>query len=89
MVYLACLAAEDNDVEIFRHLLRAVHEHLRRGPWHYAIAGLHETDPLATVLSEFQTIPAAGRLFVAHFPDEPLVIAIASRRAPYLEAGCL
>jgi len=88
-VYLACLAAEDNDVGVFRHLVRAAHEHLRRGPWHYAIAGLHESDPLAEVLSEFRAIPAAGRMFVAHFPDEPLAIETISRRIPYLEAGCL
>jgi hypothetical protein len=67
----------------------AAHEQLRRGPWHYAIAGLHESDPLAAVLSEFRAIPAAGRLFVAHFPDEPLAIEGPGRRIPYLEAGCL
>jgi hypothetical protein len=89
LIYLACLAAEDNDVGIFRHLLRAAHERLRRGRWHYAIAGLHESDPLAAVLPEFRTIPAAGRLFVAHFPDEPLAIETIHQRIPYLEAGCL
>jgi hypothetical protein len=88
-VYLACLAAEDNDVAVFRHLMRAAHEQLRRGPWHYAIAGLHESDPLAAVLSEFRAIPAAGRLFVAHFADETLAIEAPGRRIPYVEAGCL
>ncbi|HSE01156.1 MAG TPA: hypothetical protein VLB72_10530 [Burkholderiales bacterium] len=88
-VYLACLAVEGNDVETFRHLLRIAHEYVRRGRWHYAIAGLHESDPLAEVLSEFRAIPAAGRMFVAHFPDEPLAVEAATRRIPYLEAGCL
>jgi len=88
-VYLACLATEDNDVEVFRHLLRAAHERLRQGPWHYAIAGLHESDPLAKALSEFRSISAAGRLFVVHFADNPLAIETASRRTPYIEAGCL
>jgi hypothetical protein len=88
-VYLACLAAENNDVDVFRHLLRAVHDHLRRGRWHYAIAGLHESDPLAEALRELRVIPAAGRLFVAHFPDQPLAIESAKQRVPYLEAGCL
>ena len=89
MVYLACLAVEDNDVRVLRELLHATLEHLSQGPWHYAIAGLHESDPLALVLAELKSIPAAGRIFVVHFPEDPLAIDTPSRRVPYLEAGCL
>jgi hypothetical protein len=85
-VYLACAASEENDTGIFRCLLRGAVEALRRGPWHYAIAGLHEADPLASVLGEFRRIPAAGHLFVVHFAEQPLTI---DRRVPYIEAGCL
>jgi hypothetical protein len=86
-VYLACAATEENDPALFRVLMRAALESLRRGPWHYAIAGLHESDPLAAVLAELRRIPAAGRLFVVHFPEEPLLIERV--RVPYIEAGCL
>ncbi len=88
-IYLACAATEDNDVRVFRFLLRAVHEALRRGPWSFAIAALHEADPLAPVLSEFRSIPAAGRLFAVHYPEAPLAIEPVARRVPYAEAGCL
>lgn len=88
-VYLACLATEGNDVPILRCLLRAAHDVLRRGRWQFAIAGLHETDPLAGVLEEFHAIPAAGRVFVVHWPDEPVMVQGPDRRIPYLEAGCL
>ena len=88
-VYLACLATEEDDVAIFRHLLRAVHAGLRRSPWHFAIAGLHESDPRASVLLEMRHIPAAGRLFAVHYDDQPLNIQRPEQRVPYLEAGCL
>jgi hypothetical protein len=87
--YLACIAAEQNDAALFRALLRAALEQLRRGPWHYAIAGLHESDPLAAALGELRRIPAAGRLYVVHFADEPLELAPIGERLPYLEAACL
>lgn len=86
-VYLACVAVEDSDASVFRTLLRAALGALRQGPWRYAIAGLHERDPLAPVLREFRHIPAAGRVFVVHFADQPLDIE--RGRVPYLEAGCL
>ena len=89
MVYLSCLAVEDNDVGGMRALLHAALEHLRQGPWHYAIAGVHEADPLAVVLAELKSIPAAGRIFVVHFPHDPPAIDGPDRRVPYLEAGCL
>ena len=88
-VYLACLATEEDDVSIFRHLLRAVHADIRRGPWHFAIAGLHEADPRAAVLMELRHIAAAGRLFAVHFADQPLSIEPPAQRVPYQEAGCL
>lgn len=89
MIYLACLALEDDDLATGRYLLAAALGELRSGPWHYAIAGVHESDPLAAVVAELKSIPAAGRLFVVHFPGEPLAIAPPGERTPYLEAGCL
>jgi hypothetical protein len=88
-VYLACLATENDEVNLFRFLLRAVHDVIRRGPWHFAVAGLHESDPRAAVLAEMRHIPAAGRLFAVHFADQPLFIDSPAQRVPYLEAGCL
>lgn len=88
-VYLACMATENDDVGVFRHLLSAVHGAIRRGPWHYAIAGLHESDPRAAELLALRHIPAAGRLFVVHYPHDALTLEDAGLRVPYLEAGCL
>ena len=86
-VYLACVAVEENDFGIFRALLRAALAALRHGPWHYAICGLHERDPLAQAVAELRRIEAAGRLFVVHFPGEQPRFEV--ERIPYVEAGCL
>jgi len=40
-------------------------------------------------LAELRHIGAAGRLFIVHFPGEPVSAARPSERVPYLEAGCL
>lgn len=87
--YLALVATEDNDPAIFSALLAHVYETRRRGPWHYCIAGLHESDPLAEVLPEYRRIESAGRLFGIHYPeDEPAFRALDSR-APYVEIGAV
>jgi hypothetical protein len=70
LVYLCCIAVQDNDALLFRALLRHAYNALRTGPWHYAIAGLHEHDPLAQVLAEYRRIAAAGHLFVVHYPED-------------------
>lgn len=88
-VYLSCVATQEGDVSLFRYLLRAVHNVLRRGPWSYAVCGLHEADARYQELLSLRHIPAAGRLFVAHYPEQPLHIQSPTERPPYLEAGCL
>ena len=88
-VYLACAAVERDDVGLFRGLLRFASNALRRGPWHYAIASLHERDPLASVLGEYRQVAAAGRLFVVHYAEDAAAVAALEPRIPYVEAGCL
>jgi hypothetical protein len=84
--YLSFVAAEQNDIRVFRALLRALYLQRRRGPWHYLIAGLHEKDPLAPALEDYRRIEAAGRLFVVHYPDGSAEFdKLDSGRVPYLE----
>jgi hypothetical protein len=69
-LYISCVAVQDNDVQLFRALLRFTYNQLRRGQWHYAIAGLHEQDPLAQVLCDYRRIEASGHLFIVHYPED-------------------
>ncbi len=88
-VYFACFAVDDDDLDLGRMLLRAAYRAAREGPWHYAIVGLHECDPLAPLLAEYRRIEAAGRLFVVHYPEKANVVEALDDRPPHLEAGCL
>jgi len=69
-LYLCLAAVAGNDVPVFRGLMRHAYNALRTGPWHYAILGLHERDPLAAVFSDYRCIDAAGQLFVVHYPED-------------------
>jgi hypothetical protein len=83
--YLAFVAIEENNPEIFRGLLRALYRDRLSGSWHYFIAGLHENDPLVTVLKEYRRIEAAGRLFVIYYPDGEAPFHQLDGRVPYME----
>lgn len=88
-VYFACFVVEDDDRAVARALLEAAYRAAREGAWQFAIAGLHERDPLAALLDEYPRIEAAGRLFVVSFPDDAPPMPALDDRTPYLEAGCL
>lgn len=84
-LYLAAIALREDDVALFRGLLRHAYRELRTGPWHYAIAALHERDPLAVVLKDYRAIQAAGRIFVVHYADGAADVARIDGRTPYLD----
>jgi hypothetical protein len=69
-LYLCLAAVVDNDLPVFRGLLRHAYNALRTGPWHYAILGLHERDPLAAAFDDCRCIDAAGQLFLVHYPED-------------------
>lgn len=87
--YLAFIAIENNDIDIFRLLLRHVYRDRRTGPWNYFIAGLHERDPLSDVLDEYRKIEAAGSLFVVHYPEDEEKFNMLDDRVPYVEVASI
>jgi hypothetical protein len=69
-LYLCLAAVAGGEVALWRGLLRHAYNALRTGPWHFAILGLHERDPLAAVFDDYRCIDAAGQLFVVHYPED-------------------
>ena len=84
-VYLSCIAVRGNDLALFRGLLRHACNALRTGPWHFAIAGLHEGDPLAAALHDYRRIEAAGHLFLVHYPRDGQPVPVLDARPRYFE----
>lgn len=87
--YLALIHIEGNDPLLFRSLLRFVYNDRRKGRWSYCIAGLHETDPLSSVLREYRRIDVAGRLFVVHYPEYRSAYDQLDERIPYVEIAMI
>jgi len=88
-LYFAAVALCDDDMALWRGLLRHAYRDVRRGPWHYAILSLHERDPLAAALSDYRAIRAAGRIFVVHYEDGADAVARIDARPPYLDMARL
>jgi hypothetical protein len=84
-LYLCLAAVKDNDVALFRGLLRHAYNALRTGPWHYAILGLHERDPLAAAFDDYRCIAAAGQLFAVHYPPDADPMKTIDGRIPGFE----
>ncbi|MDB9374646.1 hypothetical protein [Nodularia sphaerocarpa] len=87
--YLAFVALADNSPEIFRALLRQLYRDRYQGNWHYFIAGLHENDPLTSILKEYRRIDAGGRLFAIHYPDGAASFHQLDKRVPCVEIGAV
>lgn len=66
-VYLACIAAEDDDPALCRTLLRHVYNALCGGRWLYALAALHEDEPLSAVFADYRAAASAIRLYEVDF----------------------
>ena len=84
-LYLSLIAIRANDVTLFRGLLRHAYNELRLGPWHYGVASLHESDPLAEVLSDYRRIDASGILFVIHYSQDVEPFSVLDARPPYVD----
>ena len=87
--YISLVAIRGNDPEIFRLLLRSVYRDRRTGPWRYCIAGFHETDRLAAVLTDYRRIEAAGRFFLIHFNQAADDLPPLDNRVPHIDVATI
>ena len=85
-LYVALAAVRDDDVAVFRVLLRTLYRAHRGGLWHYLVCALHERDPLLPALADYRRIDAGGYLFTVDFDGGAYPL---DGRVPYVEAGAL
>jgi hypothetical protein len=88
-LYLSALAIAEDNPDLFAQLLATACNAARKGPWHYAICGLHERDPLAAVLEDYRRIDAAGLLFAVHYAEPAHDFAALDQRVPYVDFGMI
>lgn len=87
--YVSFIAVDQDDRGVFRALLREVYNGGVGSLFRYAMVGLHERDPLLTVLQEYSLTPFAGRLFCVCYADGEPAFQNLDNRLPYVEAATL
>ena len=87
--YVALIAIDDDDADVFRALLSRMHDDHVRSEYQYFIVGLHESDPLMAALESFRSTPFRARAFIVHFEDGRPAFDALDRRIPYVEVAML
>jgi hypothetical protein len=87
--YASFIAIDEDDVAVFRGLLRQLYNDHVGSAYDYFVAGLHERDPLCAVLSDFSLTPFSARLFAVHFADGAELFAGLNGAVPYVELALL
>jgi hypothetical protein len=87
--YASFIAVDDDDVDVFRALLRQLYNDHVGAAYHYFVVGLHEKDPLSSALADYSLTPFAARLFLVHFDDGEEIFTSLDSRPPYLEPALL
>jgi hypothetical protein len=85
--YLSFIAIDDDNLKVFRALLRSAYNAAVGTGFLYAMVGLHERDPLLPALRDYSLTPFSGRLFCVTFEDDDQTVYALDRRVPYLEAA--
>lgn len=85
--YLSFIAADDDNVQVLRALLRRAYNDAVGSRCLYAIIALHERDCYFPVLREYSLTPFSGRLFCVTFEDGEDLYRSLDGRVPYLEAA--
>ena len=84
--YLSLIAVQNDDLAIFRALLRQAYRASHGTGLHYLIAALHERHPLRAALADYTSIPSGGHLFSVQFEREPYPL---DDRVPYIDAATI
>jgi hypothetical protein len=87
--YVSFIAVDQDDVGVFRGLLRHVYNDAVGSSFRYAMVGLHERDPLRAAVEDYSLTPFAGRLFCVCFADGEHAYRNLDGRVPYAEAATL
>lgn len=85
--YLSFIAIDEDNLQIFRALLRSAYNAAVGTGYLYAILALHERDPLLPALREYSLTTFLARLFCITFEDGDSPVRELDGRVPYVEAS--
>jgi hypothetical protein len=87
--YLSLIAVEDDDVAVFRSMLRAGLTLARRRGFEVALAGFATNHPFAAVLQRRHAIKYRSLLHLVHWRDTRPVVDSIPSRMPHLEIAVM
>src|SRR5262249_18316553 len=85
--YVSFIAIDNDDVNVFRALLRRVYNDAVGSADLYAMLSLHERDPFLPALRDYSLTPFDGRLFCACYEDGEEDFGSLDARIPQVEAA--
>jgi hypothetical protein len=87
--YVSFVAVDDDDVSVFRALVRALYRDAVAGDAMFALTSLHQEDPLRAALEDYSLTPFSARIYCVCYSDGESGFGILDNRVPYLEAATL
>lgn len=87
--YVSFVAVDEDDVSVFRALLRELYRDAVTGNAMFALTSLHQEDPLRAALEDYSLTPFRARIYCVCYADGEHSFANLDNRVPYLEAATL
>jgi hypothetical protein len=87
--YISFVAVHDDDVSVFRALLRALYRDGAVGDAMFALTSFHQEDPLRAALADYSLTPFCARIYCVCYSDGEGHFSNLDNRVPYLEAATL
>lgn len=84
--YLSLMAVQNDNLAVFRALLRQAYRASHGTGLHYLIGAFHERHPLRPAFADYAGIPSGGQLFTVQFDGEPYPL---DGRVPYIDAAAI
>ena len=84
--YLSLIAVQNDDLAVFRALLRHAYRASHGIGLHYLIGAYHERHPLRSAFADYASIPSGGKLFTVQFDGQPYPL---DERVPYVDAAAI
>ena len=84
--YLSLMAVQNDNLAVFRALLRQAYRSSHGTGLHYLIGAFHERYSLRPAFADYAGIPSGGQLFTVQFDGEPYPL---DGRVPYIDAAAI
>ena len=87
--YVSFVAIDDDDITVFRSLLRAVYRDAAESDAMFALTSLHQEDPLRAALADYSLTPFCARIYCVCYSDGEAAFENLDNRVPYIESATL